>query len=139
VRSIDVVIRIVARVVLSLLANAIGLIVAAWVLSDMWLDAGGFVIAVAIFTGLTIVTQPLLVKISLQQAPALSGSSALLSVLIALVVTDIVSSGLEIRGVVTWIAATVIVWIVSLLGGLLLPLVIFKKALGRDRSNAGRR
>jgi uncharacterized membrane protein YvlD (DUF360 family) len=130
------VIRLVARVVLSLLSNALGLVVAASVLDDMWLDASGFVIAVAIFTLLIVLVQPLIVKVSLRSAPALAGSSSLIAVLVALIVTDLVSDGLNIDGGVTWIAATVIVWVVSLLGGLLLPLVLFRKALGRDQPGA---
>jgi hypothetical protein len=44
-----------------------------------------------------------------------------------------VSDGLSIQGGVTWIAATVIVWIVSLLGVLVLPLLFLKKKVQETR------
>ena len=42
--------RFVARTVIALVANAIGLIVAAWLLDDMTLNATGLLIDVLVFT-----------------------------------------------------------------------------------------
>jgi len=44
-------------------------------------------------------------------------------------VTDLLSDGLSISGFVTWIAATVIVWVVSLLAVFILPFLGLKKYL----------
>ena len=54
------------------------------------------------------------------------GSSALFAAFIALVVTVVVSDGLTIDGLSTWIFATVIVWGASLAATLLLPVLVFK-------------
>ncbi len=51
---------------------------------------------------------------------------ALVATLVGLIVTSLVSDGLSIEGTATWIEATVIVWIVSLLGVLILPLIFLK-------------
>lgn len=127
--------RLLANTALALLGNALGLLVAAWALDGMTIDLGGFLIAVAIFTLVVAVSQPFLVSMSVRYARALTGSSALLAVLISLLVTSLVSRGLSIDGLTTWVLASVIVWVVSLVGALVLPLFLFKKALGReDRS-----
>lgn len=128
-------IRLVASAAVSLAASAIALVVAALVLDDMALDGGAFVIAAVVFTGALILVEPLLRQIAIRNAPALLGSSALVATLIALVVTDLVSDGLSISGAVTWVSATVIVWLVALAARFLLPFVIFRRvfAEARDR------
>jgi hypothetical protein len=65
---------------------------------------------------------------ALSKAPALRGGVALIATLIGLVVTAAVSDGLSVTGGAwTWIEATIIVWLVSLLGVLVLPLVLIRK------------
>ena len=120
-------IRLLLTVLLSLVANAIGLIVAAVVLDDMTLDAGAFVVEVALFTVVVFVIRPLIVQTGLQHAPAISGSSALLATLVGLVVTSVVSDGLQIRGAVTWVLATIVVWLISMIGALVLPALFLKR------------
>ena len=48
--------------------------------------------------------------------------------------TSRISSAARISGATTWIAATVIVWLVSLIGVLLLPLILVKKKVQENRS-----
>lgn len=127
-------IRLVASAVVAVLANALGLVVAAVVLDDMGLGALGFVIAVLVFTVAMVLVEPLLRQVALKNAPAILGSSALIAVLISLVVTAIVTDSLTIRGALTWVLATIIVWLVALVGRLLLPMVIFKKVLAESKS-----
>lgn len=125
--------RILASAVVAIIANAVGLVVAAVVLEDMSLGTVGLVIAALIFTGTAVLIEPLLRQIALKKAPALLGSSSLVAVLVSLVVTSIVSDSLSIRGTVTWVLATVIVWAVALAGRFLLPMVMFKKVLAEAR------
>lgn len=122
-------IRFLLRTVLALLGNALGLWIAALVLDDMSISGTAFIVAVAIFTVLTVVLQPLITKAAMQNAPALQGSSALVTTLLALVITDLVSDGLSISGLVTWVLATVIVWLVTMLAAVLLPMFLFKNML----------
>lgn len=121
--------RLLATAVIALIANAIALIVGAWVLPDMSLTTLAFVIAVVIFTVVSVVIDPLIRQVSMTKAPVLLGSSALVSTLVALVVTALISDGLQISGIGTWILATVIVWAVSVIARMLLPMIIFKKTL----------
>lgn len=127
-------VRLVAVAVVSIIANAVGLVVAALVLDRMGLDVAGFVIAVLIFTGVAVLIEPLIRQTAMKNAPALLGSTALIATLISLVVTTLVSDGLRISGALTWVLATVIVWVVALLARLLLPLIIFKKVLAARQS-----
>jgi hypothetical protein len=114
-------------VLVYLIANAIGLIVAAIVLDDMTLNSSGFLLALVIFTGIEVVIQPLIVQTSIRHARALSGSSALLASFVALVVTVWISDGIQITGTATWLLATVVVWAAALLAAFILPAVVFKR------------
>lgn len=120
-------IRMLINLGLSILANAVGLIVAAALLDDMALGASGFIIAVLVFTGVLILVRPMITKLAIKHASALGGSSALLATVVGLVVTAIVSDSLSIRGALTWVLATVIVWAASLVGGLFLPWLLLRK------------
>jgi putative membrane protein len=121
-------IRLLIRIGLSLLGNALGLWVASLILDDMSVSGTAFVIAVVIFTVLTAVIQPLVTKMAMQNAPALQGSSALVTTFLALLITELISDGLEISGLSTWIFATVIVWFFTMIAAWLLPMFILKEA-----------
>ena len=127
-------VRLAARAVISLLANAVGLIVAAQVLDDMSLSVTGYVTATVIFTVVAVFVEPLIRQMAVKSAPAILGSSALVATLASLVLTSIIADGLQIHGLSTWVMATVVVWAAALAANLLLPLVIFKKVLGEVRS-----
>lgn len=131
--------RLVATTVVALIGNAIALVVADQLLEDLSLTVSGFVLAVALFTLVTVLASPLIRKVAITKAPALLGNTALIATLISLVVTVIVGDGLAIRGLTTWVLATVIVWAIALGARMLLPLVIFKQALGRRDGSPGSR
>lgn len=122
-------IRLAATAAIAVLANAVGLLVAAVVLDDMALDAVGFVTAVLLFTLTSVLVEPLLRQMALRNVPALLGGTALVATLVSLIVTVAIGDGLRISGVPTWVVATVVVWAVALAARLLLPLVIFKQVL----------
>jgi uncharacterized membrane protein YvlD (DUF360 family) len=126
-------VRALIRIVLQLVGNAIGLIVAAWILDDMSLDGAAFIIAVLIFTVIVVIVQPLIQKVALKNAEALQGSSALLATFVALLLTDLISDGMSIEGVATWILATVIVWLITMLAGIILPVIFLKKQVVEQR------
>jgi hypothetical protein len=57
----------------------------------------------------------------------------LLATLASLIVTELLTDGLSIRGVGTWIAATVVVWLASVLAAFILPYLGLKKYLEERR------
>jgi len=131
--------RLIASTVLELIANAIGLLVAYWILRpDFSIDAVSFIIVVAIFTAARFILAPLLWKLSMRYARMLTGGISLVVIFVSLLVTTWLSSGLVITGVTTWILATLIVWVFGVVAMLLLPLVIFKKTLAAARANQPR-
>jgi len=127
------VIRLLASACLHLLANGVGLIIATAVLPGFSIDALALVTVTVIFTLVEIVAGPLLISISLKNVPALTGGVALVTTFVGLLVTDTLSDGLNISGISTWIIASLIVWLCSLVAGLILPLVLFKKAVEKRR------
>lgn len=66
--------RLIARLVLELLANAVGLAAAYWVLRpDFTIDGIGFVMVVAIFSAVRFVLAPLMMKLTVFYARTLMG------------------------------------------------------------------
>lgn len=129
-------IRLIVSFIIQIASNALGLIVAAAILDKMEITGAAFVVAVVIFTLVYALAQPFLTQLALSKASALRGGVALVATLVALIITEWVSDGLHISGTATWIEATVIVWVVSLLGVLILPLIFVKN---RVQDAKGRR
>ena len=59
-----------------------------------------------------------------------------LTTLASLILTSVLTDGLRISGLTTWVLATVVVWAAALAANLLLPLVIFKRVLAEARDGA---
>ena len=128
-------VRLALSTLVQLIANAIGLVVAAYVLDDMDLEASGFLVAVLVFTLVNVLVLPLVQKTALTKSSALMGSTALVAALIALIVTVVVTDGLRIEGLGAWLLATIIVWGAALAATLLLPVLVFKRL---RQENSGR-
>jgi uncharacterized membrane protein YvlD (DUF360 family) len=127
------VIRLIFRTLVAVAANAIGLLVAAAVLDGFHLNASGFVLAVIIFTVVFALMQPFLISQMRGRAGRALGGVALIATFLALLITDLLSDGLNIEGVGTWIAATVIVWLAAVLAAFILPFLGLKKYLEDER------
>jgi putative membrane protein len=127
-------IRFLLSIVVHFAANAVGLLVAAALLEEMSVSGTAFVIAVAIFTLVEAVVGPMIRQAAVKNAQALLGGTALVVTFVGLLVTSLISDGLRIEGVSTWLLATVIVWVAALLATLVLPLIFVKKAVEERRS-----
>jgi putative membrane protein len=103
------------RVLLAVAANAIALLIAAALLDGVEIEAGSFIVAVAIFSLASLVIRPAVAWIVAQRVRPLLGVVALVTTFVVLVFTDALSDGLSIEGVLDWILATVIVWLATLL------------------------
>jgi uncharacterized membrane protein YvlD (DUF360 family) len=106
--------RWLVRIVFAVLANAVALILAAVVLDGFELDAGSFVVAVLIFSVLSLLLRPLLGWVVVRRARPLLGIVGLVTTFGVLLITDLVSDGIQIEGAGTWILATVIVWLATM-------------------------
>jgi hypothetical protein len=121
---------------IALVGNAVGLIVASLVLDDFAIDVMGFVVSLIIFTVAVALLTPFLTS-TLQRNRSSSsalGGVALISTFGALLITDVFSDGLDINGIGTWIAATVIVWLGALIAMFILPFLGLKKFLEERRA-----
>jgi len=119
-----------ARTALSLLANALALLVASVLLTGFAINGLAFVVAVCIFTASTTILEPLITKIATQNAPYLLGGIALVTTFVGLLVTMLITDGLRITGIGTWVMATLITWLATVVGSLILPRFLFKEVLG---------
>ena len=126
-------IRLIVRGFIALVAAAVGLIIASLVLSDFNINVSGFIGAVVIFTLVYVLFTPFLASQFRRSNSAALGGVALIATLAALIVTDLISDGLNISGIGTWIAATVIVWGSMVLAAFILPYLGLKKYLEERR------
>jgi len=122
------VIRLLIRIGVALLGAAIGFLVAAAVLDGMTLDGAAFIFAVVIFAVLTAVLEPLIEKIGDEHASIISAGSSLITTFLALLITELVSDGLTIDGLDTWVFATLIVWLCTALATWILLRMFIKNA-----------
>jgi Mycobacterial 4 TMS phage holin, superfamily IV len=113
--------------ILALLANALGLLAAMLFLDGFHIDVLSFVVAVLLFTVIQVVLAPIINSISKRNAPALQGAVAIVTIFLGLWITSLILSGMQIGGLTNWLLATIIVWIVAFLGGIILPRMMFKE------------
>jgi low temperature requirement protein LtrA len=128
-------IRLLASLVVNLIANAIGLIAAAAIVAGFSINGLSFFVAVVIFTLTEGIAGPLITKIAVKNAPALLGGIALVTTFVGLIITRIFTSGLTINGAKAWLLSTLVVWLCALLAQFILPLLIFKKILAKHKQN----
>jgi uncharacterized membrane protein YvlD (DUF360 family) len=122
-------------IAIQLAASAVGLIVASLLLEDMSLSGLAFVTAVAIFTITTAIINPFVMKMAVKQAQALLGASALITTFLGLLITHLLTDGLQISGADTWLFATLIVWLASLLAAVIIPIILVKRGVQSVRDN----
>ncbi len=123
-------IRFLIRIVVYFAAAAVGLIVATAIFEGVRVDTLGFLIVAAIYA----VVLGLLTPLFQQQAQrsrssTLSGGVGLITTFVALAVTAVLSDDLQIDGFGTWVGATVVVWLATLLASLLLPVLVVKRVV----------
>ena len=115
-------VRFLINIAISLVTAALGLLVNSWILPDFHLDVSGFLIAVLVFTIAQAILAPFIFNVARQYASALLGGIGLVSTFVALLIASLFPGGIRIDGVVTWILATLIMWIITALGTWLLGL-----------------
>jgi len=128
-------VRMLISIAIQLAASAVGLIVASLLLEDMSLSGLAFVTAVAIFTITTAIINPFVMKMAVKQAQALLGASALITTFLGLLITHLLTDGLQISGADTWLFATLIVWLASLLAAVFIPIILVKRGVQSVRDN----
>jgi uncharacterized membrane protein YvlD (DUF360 family) len=119
------------RTAIALVGNAVGLIVASLLFNGFDIDVTGFILSLIVFTVAVALFTPFLMN-AMQRGRSNSaavGGVALISTFLALLVTDLFTDGLNVNGIGTWVGATVVVWLASLLAVFILPFFGLKKYL----------
>jgi len=119
--------RLLLTTLATIIANAAGLLFAAMLLTGFTIDAVSFIVVLLVFTGVMILAGPLTTKIAITSVPQLRGSVALVTVFIGLKVTEWLMPGFDMGGLSNWLAATLLVWLGSLVAEILLPIYVFKQ------------
>jgi len=128
-------IRFLVRAAIFFASAAVGLFVANAVLEDMTIDSvTSFLWVVVIFTVLQSLFAPFLAKVTARNASALLGAVGLISTFLALLIAATISDGLTINGASTWLYASLIVWLVTMLATLLIPLILVKMGVQAARN-----
>ena len=120
-------IRLLLQTAATIVANAVGLLLAKVLLTGFQIDALSFVVVLLVFTGVMVLTGPLMTKIAVTSVPQIRGSVALVTVFVGLKVTEWLMQGFEMGGLSNWLAATLLVWLGSLVAAILLPIYVFKR------------
>ncbi len=117
----------------SLVAIAAGLLICSAVLSDFSVNTGGLLEATLLFWVVHIVVSFLALRVLIRQpSVAMAGLLALASTIVALVIVALVVPGLNVHGAVTLVAATVIIWVATVIGDFV------ARSMIRDRREARR-
>lgn len=125
-------IRLLLSTAATILANAAGLLLAATLLAGFTIDAWSFLVVLLVFTGVMLLTGPLIFKVALSHIPQIRGSIALVTVFFGLKITELLMAGFDMGGLSNWLAATLLVWLGSLIAEILIPIYVFKQL--RDNS-----
>jgi hypothetical protein len=120
----------VLRAVVLLVSWAIGLAVAAWVVPGVSVSASGFIVAVVLFAAAQATLSLLIVQLPRAYASLLLGGTGLALTLVALILASVWTHGLTIHGVASWVAATIVAWLVTTVGAISLPEVLVRDAAG---------
>ncbi len=127
--------RFLATITLTLIGNALGLLIASWIFEGFSVSVIGFVWTVVFFTVAQAILAPFVFKMAVDYLPALRGGIALVVIFLVLFLTTVFTDGVTIKGVSTWILAPLVIWLLTVLSGVLLPLVLFKKALNKSNDS----
>ena len=122
-------VRMLISTLLFVLANGIGLLLAAVLLVGFRMSFTGFIFATLLLSIVEAIASPMLTKMSIKNVPALQGGVALVTTFVGLIITNLIVGGMSMDGLATWLAATLLVWLGALIANLVLPTVMFKKFL----------
>jgi len=122
--------QILLRTVVILVSWAIGLAVAASVVPRVSLSVSGFVVAVVVFSVAQAALSLLILKLPHGYSSLLHGGAGLALNIVGLILASDLTHGLTIHGFPSWMATTVVVWLVTTVGAISLPECYPARTLG---------
>ena len=112
---------------------SLGLIVTAGIVPGVSLSVAGFILAVVAFAVMQAILSLPLVKLPRWYVPLFLGSTGLASTVVALILASILVPGFTIGGMRSWLATTLVVWLVTTIGAITLPEVVTREGDGSNR------
>ena len=113
-------VRLVIRFAAALIGIAVGIVICGAVLPKFSITASAVVWATLLFWVIHLVVQLFALRVLVREPSiALAGLLALASTIVSLIIVSLVVSGLTIRGIVTYVFATVIIWITTSIGDMI--------------------
>jgi hypothetical protein len=121
--------RILLRAFALLTSWAIGLVIAAWIVPRVSLSIPGLIVAVAVFAVTQAMLSLAILKLPHRYASLLLGGTGLALTIVALI-ASVLTHGLTIDGTASWLAMTVVVWLVTTIGAITLPQLLIRDGAG---------
>lgn len=112
------------RAVVLLVSWSIGLLVAARVVPGVSVSVSGFIVAVVLFSVAQAGLSLWIEKLPRAYASLFLGGTGLALTLVALILSSVITHGIGMRGVESWVATTVVVWLITTIGAISLPAVL---------------
>lgn len=109
---------------------AAGLLVAASVVPGVSLSVPGFVVAVLTFAITKVTVSLSILNLPRECATLLLGGAGLALTIAALILASALTHGLTIDGTPSWLATTVVVWLVTTIGAITLPEALIRAGAG---------
>jgi Mycobacterial 4 TMS phage holin, superfamily IV len=124
--------QVLLRAVALLASWAIGLVVAAWIVPGVTLSVPGFIVAVMVFAVTQAILSLSILKLPHWYVPLLLGGTGLALTIVALILASMLARGLTIDGMASWLATTVVVWLVTTIGAVTLPELLIPDGAGTN-------
>jgi len=122
--------QIVRWAIVFLASWGIGLVVAAWIVPGVSLSPPGFIVGVLAFAVMQAILSLTILKLPREYATLLLGGTGLALTIFALILASISTHGLTIDGMQSWLATTVVVWLVTTIGAVTLPELLIRTGAG---------
>ena len=120
-------VRFLINLVIYLASAVLALWVTSVLIDGFDVTFEGLIIAAVIFAVLQAILAPFIFNMARKYASFLLGGVGLVSTFLALLITSLITDGLSISGVTAWVVGTLIVWLITAIGGWLLGLIFLKK------------
>jgi hypothetical protein len=105
-------------------------LVAAWIVPGVSVSVPSFIVAVVVFAVAQAILSLATLKLTRQYASVLLGGSGLALTIVALILASVLTHGLTIGGMASWLATTVVVWLVTTIGAITLPELLISDGVG---------
>jgi hypothetical protein len=105
---------------------ATGLLVAAWVVPGVSLSVPGFTVAVVVFAVAQAILSLPILKLPHRYASLFLGGTGLALTIVALILASVLTDGLAIDGMASWLATMVVVWLMTTIWVITLPELLIR-------------